>query len=68
MLNVTQLIRGKSEIGTQQPSSLLIITLFHFSPQGTEESGQAVFHFSFLSQFLKGQAEIPPLTSRTVNL
>jgi len=50
MLNVTQLIRRKSEIGTQQPSSLLV---FHFSPQGTEESGQAVFHFSFLSQFPK---------------
>lgn len=45
MLNLTQLKRDKAEIGTQQlsSSSLLIILLFHFSPQGTEESGQVIF-------------------------
>ena len=71
MLNVTQLIRGRAEIGTQQLSSSClnhhVIPLLTTRDRG-EQTGSFPL-FSLLSQFPKAQVEIRPLSSRgTVNL
>lgn len=73
MLLVSQLIRGRAEIGAQQSSSG-VLPNHHVIPllimrDGVREWRGSLPAFSLLSHFPTAQAELPPLSSRAaVNL